>query len=92
MKSKDTLSIEQLSKIVLSFVMNNRQQSDDTWKTLLESALNKIDKADSKDTFYLCMALGRGKIKPELVKSDVYYTLYLNASRHLDKFDLYQVA
>lgn len=40
------------------------------------------------------MALGRGKIKPNLIKSDLYYTLYLNTSRHSlkDEFDLYQIS
>lgn len=93
-KSKETLSIEQLSKILLSFTMNNRKIQDQFWKDLLDSILNKIDKASSKDTFYLSMALGRGKISPSLINTDIYYTLYLNTSRHClkDEFDLYQVS
>lgn len=59
---------------------------------MLESILAKIDKAESKDTFYICMALGGGRIKPSLIKSDIYYTLYLNVSRHLSSYDLYQIA
>jgi len=37
------------------------------------------------------MALGKGKINPSLIHSDLYYTLYLNVSRHTlkDEFDLY---
>jgi hypothetical protein len=40
------------------------------------------------------MAVGRGKINPAIVHSDLYYTLYLNTSRHItnDQFDLYQLA
>lgn len=40
------------------------------------------------------MALGRGKINPSIINSDIYYTLYLNASRHAlnDEFDLYQLS
>jgi hypothetical protein len=93
-KSKDTLSIEQLSKILLSFTMNRRQIKDDFWKEFLNSTLNKIDKASSKDTFYLAMALGRGKINPALINSDLYYTLYLNTAKHTinDEFDLYQLS
>ncbi len=93
-KSKDTLSIEQLSKILLSFTMNKRKISDDFWKQFLASILNKIDKASPKDTFYLAMALGKGKINPGLIHSDLYYTIYLNVSRHTlkDEFDLYQLA
>jgi hypothetical protein len=74
--------------------MNKRKIQDDFWKQFLNSTLNKIDKASPKDTFYLAMALGRGKINPAVIHSDIYYTLYLNVSRHAlkDDFDLYQLA
>jgi hypothetical protein len=74
--------------------MNRRQIKDDFWKEFLNSILNKIDKASPKDTFYLAMALGRGKINPALINSDLYYTLYLNSARHTmsDEFDLYQLS
>eukprot|EP00347_Sterkiella_histriomuscorum_P023236 403335430 len=92
LKQRDSLNISQLSRILLSFSMNNRQISTQNWKDLLESVLNKIDKADSKDTFYLCMALGKDKMPKGIVKSDVYYTLYLNVAKNLKDFDLYQIA
>lgn len=38
------------------------------------------------------MALGKGKINPSIIKSDIYYTLYLNASRYINEFDLYQLS
>jgi len=60
--------------------MNSRPIPDNMWKEILNSILNKMDKADAKDTFYICMALGRGKINPELIKSDLYYTLFLSAT------------
>jgi hypothetical protein len=93
-KSQETLSIEQLSKILLSFTMNKRQVKDTFWKEFLNQILNKIDKASAKDTFYLSMALGRGRINPSIIKSDLYYTIYLNTSRHAlkDEFDLYQLS
>jgi hypothetical protein len=74
--------------------MNRRQIKDDFWKEFLNSTLNKIDKASPKDTFYLAMALGRGKINPAIINSDLYYTLYLNTARHTmkDEFDLYQLS
>jgi len=64
LKQKDSFSITQLSKILLAYSMNNREIPDSVWKDLLEVVLSKIDKADSKDTFYICMSLGKGKIKP----------------------------
>lgn len=42
--------------------MNPRPIANSQWKELLDTILSKIDKADAKDTFYLCMALGKGKI------------------------------
>lgn len=69
--------------------MSRYPVSDETWKQLLEVTLSKIDQADSKDTFYLCMALDKGTINPKLVKSDFYYTLYLNASRFINEYDLF---
>lgn len=74
--------------------MNRRPIADTFWKDFLSSILNKIDKASAKDTFYLAMALGRGKINPQLINSDLYYTLYLNTARHAlkDDFDLYQIS
>jgi len=64
LKQKDSFSITQLSKILLAYSMNNREIPDSVWKDLLEVVLSKIDKADSKDTFYICTSLGKGKIKP----------------------------
>jgi hypothetical protein len=72
--------------------MNNRELPENIWKDLLEGVLAKIDKADAKDTFYICMALGKGRINPQIIKSDIYYTLYLNAARHINDFDLFQLA
>ena len=72
--------------------MNNRSIGDVLWKDMLDATLKKIDKAEPKDTFYLCMAMGRGKIPPKLINTDIFYTLYLNASRHMSSFDLYQLS
>ena len=74
--------------------MNKRKIEDSFWKEFLQSVLNKIDKASPKDTFYLSMALGRGRINPRIINTDLYYTLYLNASRYTlkDEFDLYQLS
>lgn len=38
------------------------------------------------------MALGRDKIPKEVINTDIYYTLYLNISRHINQLDLYQVS
>jgi hypothetical protein len=53
------------------------------WSELLTSMLKKMDRADAKDAFYISMALGRGKIRPELIVSDIYYTLYMLISKNI---------
>jgi len=72
--------------------MAGRVRNEEFIKALLQETTNKMEGADSKTTFYLCMALGKGQIDPKLVKSDLYYTLYLTASRQLDEFDLFQIS
>ncbi len=52
-----------------------------------------MDKAESKDAFYISMALGHGldrKLTPEQIPnySDVIYTLYLTVAKHIKKYDL----
>lgn len=69
--------------------MNDRNIPDNIWKEILSSILNKIEKASGKDTFYIAMSIGKGKIKSENISSDIFYTLYLNASKHMNEFDLY---
>lgn len=64
LKSKDSFSIEQLSKVVLALAMNSRQIPDNMWKEVLTSVLSKIEKAGATDTYYICMALGRWVINP----------------------------
>lgn len=77
---------------MLGLVMSIRNPTDEDWKAILEVVLKKIDKAEPKDTFYLCMALDKGKINPKIIHSDIFYTLYLNASRHIHNFDLFQLS
>ena len=68
--------------------MNHRQLSGNLIQTLYTQILNKMDKAESKDVFYLSMALGHGigkKLDIEQIPkySDVIYTLYVAAAKHI---------
>ena len=77
-------------------VMNHRPMSGDTCAGVFNSVLQKIDKAGSKETFYLAMALGRGlnrKFQPDMVPkfSDLVYALYIQAAQHIATYDLYQL-
>ena len=78
-----------MSKVILAIVMSRESLDDRDWAALLKQVLNKMDKAESKDTFYICMALDKEKINPSIIDSDIYYTLYLNASRYLKEYDLF---
>ena len=61
---------------------------------LFHNVLGKMDKAESKDVFYLSMAIGRGlknkKFTIEQVPrySDVCYNLYLACTKMLYEYDL----
>lgn len=54
------MSIEQLSRVALALVMNHRPMPQGVTSVLFQQIYTKIDKAEGKDTFYICMALGRG--------------------------------
>ena len=52
-----------------------------------------MDRAESKDVFYISMALGHGlgkKLLPEQIPkfSDVVYTSYIVAAKNLKTYDL----
>jgi hypothetical protein len=58
--------------------------------------LAKIEKAGSKELFYLCMALARGigkKLDPEQLPkfSDLVYSLYIGVAQNIKSYDLYQL-
>ena len=77
--------------------MNHRKVPNALIETVYGQILNKIDKAQSKDAFYVCMSLGHGlgrKFVPEQIPrySDVIYTLYLTVAREAKKYDLYQLS
>ena len=64
---------------------------------MFSAVLNKIDKANNKDAFYLSMALGRGlgkKINRNEIKNfgDLCYNLYLATAKEINSFDLFQLA
>lgn len=54
------MSSEQLARISLALVMNHRPMPNGLTANLFTQVLNRLDRAQSKDAFYLCMALGRG--------------------------------
>lgn len=82
---------------MLALVMNNRPMDSKLTSTLFDKTLERIEKAKSKDVFYLAMAIGRGlgkKFAKEDVKgfSDLVYNLYLVSAREINDFDLFQLA
>ena len=55
---------------------------------MLESILNKLDKAEANDIYYLAIALGQG-IPNANVPSDIYYAIYLKQLHMVNEYDLY---
>lgn len=58
-KNIDAMSVSQLCKTLLAFVMNERYNlSSDLIKKMLNSILHKFDKASGTDNYYLCLSIG----------------------------------
>ena len=91
------MSIEQLARVSLALVMNHRPIPSGLTSVLFTQVLSKLDKAQSKDAFYICMALGRGLGKKidesQIVNfSDLMYSLYISVARSIKEYDLQQLA
>jgi len=52
--------MDSLARLALALVMNNRPITDETIKKLFKQVTEKLDKASSKEFFYIAMALARG--------------------------------
>mmetsp|Transcript_5757 Transcript_5757/g.9860 ORF Transcript_5757/g.9860 Transcript_5757/m.9860 type:complete len:269 (+) Transcript_5757:107-913(+) len=90
----ESMSVQQLSKILLAFIMNNRPIPEKLSKDLINTIFNKFERTDHMDIFYLCVSLGKGqrKLPADLVSSDFYYAIFLKLMSDSDKFDLYQLS
>jgi hypothetical protein len=96
-RNVDNFTMEQLARLVLALTMNDRPFDPKLLSTMFFAVLDKIDKAKSKDAFYLGMALGRGlgkKFNADQIKqfSDLCYNLYLVTAKEIQNFDLFQLA
>ena len=77
--------------------MNNREMPKQIKTVLFQQIMSKLSRAKGKDSFYICMALGRGlgkKIDESQIPnfSDVCYGLYMTASTNIKEYDLQQLA
>ena len=73
--------------------MNHRPMPQGLTSVLFQKILVKLDRAQAKDAFYICMALGRGLGKKidesQIVNfSDVGYALYITLARKIKDYDL----
>ena len=74
--------------------MNHRKMAANLIEPVYKQILNKMERAESKDAFYIGMSLGHGlgrKFTPDQIPqfSDVIYTLYLSIASNIKKYDLY---
>lgn len=87
------MSIEQLARVALALVMNHRPIPAGLTNVLYQQVYSKLGKAQGKDAFYTCMALGRGlgrKIDESQIQnySDVCYGLYAVTAKNIKEYDL----
>ena len=76
--------------------MNHRPIPAGLTSVLFAQVLSKLDRAQSKDAFYVCMALGRGlgkKIDESQISnfSDLVFSLYITVARSIKDYDLQQL-
>lgn len=91
-KNIDGMSVSQLSKTLLAFVMNDKYNlTPETTKKILNSILHKFDRATATDIYYLCLSIGHSLGSQNLVPSDVYYAIYLKQLQMIEEYDLYQL-
>lgn len=64
------------------------RDNQDLYKILLKRIVDNMDKAGSKDCFYMAVALSKNVIDPGVFPSDLYYTLYLNTVQYIDEYNL----
>ena len=75
--------------------MNKKQPlGAKTAQGMVQQVLNKLEKAEATDIYYLCIAIGQGlsRLSPEVVPSDVYYGIYLKQLQMSDSYDLQQLS
>lgn len=96
METVDTaaMQITQLARLSLAVVMNNRPVPKELTHNLFTQIQAKMEKANSNDTFMVCMAVGRGlgrKFSAEELPrlSNLIYNLYVQAATHMNAYDLY---
>ena len=73
--------------------MNHRPIPQGLTHNLFTQVYNRLDKAESKDAFYVCMALGRGlgkKIDESQIPNfgDLSYHLHATVTRNIKDYDL----
>mgnify|MGYP006893275173 CR=1 FL=1 len=59
---------------------------------VMSSILDKFDKASAIDVFYLCISIGQGLGRMNVVSSDVYYGIFLKQLQMIKDYDLYQLS
>ena len=79
LKNLDLMTGQQLAKQLLALVMNPRPIPEKLASSIINNLLQKMDKVEAKDVFFLCIALGKGqgKISQDLVSIDIYYSIYI---------------
>jgi hypothetical protein len=68
------------------------QTDQDQYRMLLKGVVDKMDKASSKDCFYIAVALSKNLIALPNIPTDMFYMLYLNATKYIEEYNLYDLS
>lgn len=64
------------------------RENQDHYGLLMKQLVKVMDKASSRDCFYIAVALSRNIIAFESIPTDMFYTLYLNTVQYIDQYNL----
>jgi hypothetical protein len=64
------------------------KQNQELYSLIMKQLVECMDEAESRDCFYIAVALSRNMINPEAIPSDIFYMLYLNSVRYIEQYNL----
>ncbi|CAI2366509.1 unnamed protein product [Moneuplotes crassus] len=78
---------ETLALLLFALVMDSRDNQA-LYQTVLSKINDHIDTAESKDCFYIAVALSKNLIEPNRIPSDLLYNLYLTTVQFIEEYNL----
>ena len=70
----------------------DQKDNQEIYKQILTKLVELMDKASSRDWFFIAVSLARNIIDFETIPTDLYYTLYLNTVQFIDQYNLSELS